>query len=105
MDHGRQAKEIVAIVKVETDERRPGPKRLPKQVPEQSFHDNKKKTLTVKAKHSLGPQPMKRGTSSTRGDSSSNQTCPTRQYFFKDEHVESLLKLLSKSNKLKLPEA
>ena len=40
-----------------------------------------------------------------REGSSSTQSCANKQYFFKDEHVDSLFKLLYKSNKLKLTEA
>jgi len=39
-----------------------------------------------------------------RGGGSSSQPHGNRQYSFKDEHVESLFKLLNKSNRLKLPE-
>jgi len=39
-----------------------------------------------------------------RGGRSSNQPRANKQYSFKDEHVDSLFKLLNKSNKLKLPE-
>ena len=40
-----------------------------------------------------------------RGGGSSSQPCANKQYSFKDEHVDSLFKLLNKSNRLKLPEA
>ena len=40
-----------------------------------------------------------------KGGGSSSQTRTNKQYSFKDEHVDSLFKLLNKSNKLKLPEA
>jgi len=39
------------------------------------------------------------------GGSSSSQPRANMQYSFKDEHVDSLFKLLNKSNKLKLPKA
>ena len=39
-----------------------------------------------------------------RGVGSSSQPCVNKQYSFKDEHVDSLFKLLNKSNILKLPE-
>ena len=38
------------------------------------------------------------------GDGSSCQPRANKQYSFKGEHVDSLFKLLNKSNKLKLPE-
>jgi len=40
-----------------------------------------------------------------RGGGSLSQPCANKQYAFKDEHVDSLFKLLNKSNRLKLPEA
>ena len=40
-----------------------------------------------------------------RGGSSSSQSHANKQYSFKDEHVDSLFKLLNKSYRLKLPEA
>ena len=39
-----------------------------------------------------------------RGGGASGLMRVNKQYFFKDEHVISLFKLLHKSNKLKLPE-
>ena len=41
----------------------------------------------------------------TRGVGFSSQTRTNKQYSFKDEHVDSLFKLLNKSNRLKLSEA
>jgi len=43
-------------------------------------------------------QPDRRG-------SFSSQPCANKHYSFEDEHVDSLFKLLNKSNRLKLPEA
>ena len=40
-----------------------------------------------------------------RGGCSSIQPRANKQYSFKDEHVDSLFKLLKKSNRLRLPEA
>ena len=40
-----------------------------------------------------------------KGSGSSSQPRANKQYSFKDEHVDSLFKLLNKSNRLKLPEA
>ena len=42
---------------------------------------------------------------SVKGSGSSSQPRANKQYSFKDEHVDSLFKLLNKSNRLKLPEA
>ena len=39
-----------------------------------------------------------------REGGSSSQPRANKQYSFKDEHVDSLFKLLNKSNRLKLPE-
>ena len=49
-------------------------------------------------KSPVKPQP-------TREGGSSSQSRANRQYSFKNEHVDSLFKLLGKSNRLKLPEA
>jgi len=48
-------------------------------------------------KSPVKPQP-------TRGGSSLNQLRANKQYSFKDEHIDSLFKLLNKSNRLKLSE-
>ena len=52
----------------------------------------------METKSPVKPQPVMRG-------GSSSQPRANKQYSFKDEHVDSLFKLLNKSNKLKLPEA
>ena len=39
------------------------------------------------------------------GGGSSSQPRVNKQYSFKDKHVDSLFKLLNKSNRLKIPEA
>jgi len=54
--------------------------------------------LATETKYPVKPQ-------STRGGGSTSQPRANRQNFFKDEHVDSLFKLLNKSNRLKLPEA
>jgi len=54
--------------------------------------------LATETKSPVKPQP-------TRGGGSSSQPRANKQYSFKDEHVDSLFKLLNKSNRLKLPEA
>ena len=43
--------------------------------------------------------------SQPEGGSSSNQPRANKQYSFKDEHVDSLFKLLNKSNRLKFVKA
>ena len=53
--------------------------------------------MAAETKSPVKPQP-------TRGGSSSNQLRANKNYSFKDEHVDSLFKLLNKSNRLKLPE-
>jgi len=65
---------------------------------EVSFQSKRKDTLATETKSHIKPQP-------TRGGGSSSQLRANRQYSFKDEHVDSLFKLLNKSNKLKLSEA
>ena len=54
--------------------------------------------MATETESPIKPQP-------TRGSGSSSQPCVNKQYSFKDEHVDSLFKLLNKSNRLKLPEA
>ena len=51
----------------------------------------------MEAKSPSKAQPAREGNSST-------QPRANKQYFFKDEQVDSLFKLLTKSNRLKLPE-
>ena len=57
-----------------------------------------KDNLAVETKSPVKPQPVK-------GSGSSSQPRASKQYSFKDEHIDSLFKLLNKSNRLKLPEA
>jgi len=54
--------------------------------------------LTTEVKSLIKSQPA-------RGGGSSSQTRTNKQYAFKDEHIDSLFKLLNKSKRLKLPEA
>jgi len=54
--------------------------------------------LGTETKSPIKPQP-------TRGGGSPSQPRASRQYSSKDVHVDSLFKLLNKSNRLKLPEA
>ena len=54
--------------------------------------------MATETKSPVKPQPVK-------GSGSSSQPRASKQYSFKDEHVDWLFKLLNKSNRLKLPEA
>ena len=67
-------------------------------MPEVSFQSKRKDILATETKSPIKPQP-------TRGGGFASQPHANRKYSFKDEHVNSLLKLLNKSNRLKLPEA
>jgi len=89
---GEQAEEIVARVK--TEENKPSTRRTP----EVSFQSKRKDTLATETNSPVKPQ-------LARGGGSSSQPRANRQYSFKDEHVDSLFKLLDKSNRLKLSEA
>ena len=93
---GEQAEEIVARVRAE--ENKPRPKKSTRRAPEVSFQSKRKDTLATETNTPVKPQPA-------RGGGSSSQPRANKQYSFKDEHVDSLFKLLNKSNILKLPEA
>jgi len=67
-------------------------------MPEASFQAKRKDTLATETKSPSKPQPARRG-------SSSIQPRTNKQYSFEDEYIDSLFKLLNKSNRLKLPEA
>ena len=54
--------------------------------------------MATETKSPVKSQPVK-------GSGSSSQPRASKQYSFKDEHVNSLFKLLNKNNRLKLPEA
>ena len=71
------------------------PEKLIRGTPEASFQAKRKDILATEIKFLSKPQPA-------RGGSSSTQSCTNKQYSFKDEHVDSLFKLLNKSNTLKL---
>ena len=88
-----QAKEIVAKIKVE--EGKPRPEKSTRSAPEASFQAKRKDTLATETKSSSKLQPA-------RGGSSSSQPRANKQYSFNNEHVDSLFKLLNKSNRLKL---
>ena len=95
VQQGEQAEEIVARVKAE--EGKPRPKKSTRRAPEASFQANRKDTLATEMKSPSKPQPV-------RGGSSSSQPHANKEYSFKNKHVNSLFKLLNKSNRLKLPE-
>ena len=96
VQQGEQAEEIVARVKAE--ESKPRPEKSTRRAPEVSSQAKRKDTLATETKSLPKPQ-------LTRGGGSSNQTRTNKQYSFKDEHVDTLFKLLNKSNILKLSEA
>ena len=83
---------------VKAEKNKPRPEKSTRRTLEVSFQLKRKDTLATETKSPIKPQP-------TRGGSSSSQLRANRQYSFKDEHVDSLFKLLNKSNRLKLPEA
>ena len=66
--------------------------------PTTSFQSKRKDNLATETKSPVKPHPV-------RGGGSSSQPRANKQYAFKDEHVDSLFKLLNKSNRLKLLEA
>ena len=66
-------------------------------MPEASFQAKRKDTLATETN---SPSKLQLA----RGGNSSSQPRSNKQYSFKDEHVNSLFKLLNKSNRLKLPE-
>ena len=74
----------------------PYSKQSTRRAPEASFQ--RKDTLVTETKSPSKPQPARAGSSST-------QPRANKQYFFKDEHIDPLFKLLNKSSRLKLPEA
>ena len=94
VQQGEQAEEIIANVRAK--ENKPRPEKSTRRAPEVSFQSKRKDTLTTETKFSVKPQP-------TREGSSSSQPQANMQCSFKDEHVDSLFKLLNKSNRLKLP--
>jgi len=94
VQESEQEEEIVTRVKAE--ENKPRPEESTRRAPEEYFQGKRKDTLATETKSPSKPQPA-------RGGSSSTQSHANKQYSFKDEHVDSLFKLLKKSNKLKLP--
>jgi len=95
VQQGEQAKKIIASVRAEKN--KPRPKKLIRRTLEVSIQSKRKDTLATETKAPSKPQPA-------RGGSSSSQPRTNKQYSFKDEHVDSLFKLLNKGSKLKLPE-
>ena len=96
VQQGEQAEEIVAMVRAEED--KPRPEKSTRRMPETSFQLKRKDNLATETKSPVKPQPV-------RESGSSSQPRANKQYSFKDEHVDSLFKLLNKGNRLKLPEA
>jgi len=93
VQQGEQAEEIIARVRAE--ENKPRPEKSTRCTPEISFQSKRKDTLATETKSPVKPQPA-------RGGGSSSQPRTNKHYSFKDEHVDSLFKLLNKSNRLKL---
>lgn len=101
--HNEQAEEIMARVRAKKS--RPRSERPPRQTHDQSIKTEKKETLTVEAKHLQCLQAARGGGAlTTSGSGLSNQTRSPNHHSFRDKHVNSLFKLLNKSNKLKILE-
>ena len=96
IQQGEQAEEIVA--RVRTEENKPRLERSTRRAPDISLQAKRKDNLAAETKSPVKSQPVK-------GSGSSSQPRANKQYSFKDEHVDSLFKLLNRSNRLKLPEA
>jgi len=75
----------------------PRPEKSTRRMPKVSFQSKRKNTLATETKSPVKSQ-------LTRGGSSSSQMHANKQYSFKDKNVDSLFKLLKKSNRLKLSE-
>ena len=95
IQQGEQAEEIVARVRAE--ENKPRPERSTRHAPDTSLQTKRKDNLATETKSPVKPQPVEES-------GSSSQPRASKQYSFKDEHVDSLFKLLNKSNRLKLSE-
>ena len=83
---------------VKAEENKPRPEKSTRRAPEISFQSKRKYALATETKSPIKPQ-------SARGGGSSSQPRANKQYSFKDEHIDSLFKLLNKSNRLKLSKA
>ena len=89
VQQGEQAEEIIA--RVRTEENKPRLEKSTRRASEISFQSKIKDTLVTETKSLVKSQPI-------RGGSSSSQPRANKQYAFKDEHVDSLFKLLNKNN-------
>ena len=92
VQQGEQAEEI--ITRVRAVENKPRTEKSTRRALEISFQSKRKDTLATETKSPVKSQPA-------RGGGSSSQPRANKQYAFKDEHVDSLFKLLNKSNRLK----
>ena len=79
------------IVRAEEKDNKPRLGKPTRCTPESSSQPRRRDTLATKVK-----SPLK--TESVRGGVAPGQACANKLYFFKDEHVVSLFKLLQKSN-------
>ena len=84
IQQGEQPEEIVARVRAE--ENKPRPERSTRRAPDTSLQAKRKDNLATETKSPVKPQPVK-------GSGSSSQPRASKQYSFKDEHVDSLLAL------------
>jgi len=95
MQQGEQIEEIVARIKAEEKDSKARPDKSMQRVPESSSQPRRRDTLATEAKSHPKTQSVKRGMASS-------QPRGNKSYFFKDEHVVSLFKLLQKYNRVKL---
>ena len=92
-----QAEKIVARVTAKEKDNKPRHDKRTRRAPESSSQPRRRDIVATEVKSPSKPQ-------SIRGGRALGQARANKLYSFKDEHMVSLLKLLQKSNKLKLPE-
>ena len=97
MLQGKQAEEIIARVRAEEKDSKPKKDKSIRRAPESSSQLRRRDTLATEVKSPSKTQLDRRGMAL-------GQARANKSYSFKDEHVVSLLKLLQKSNRLKLLE-
>jgi len=84
---------IIARIRDEEKDSKWRPDKSMRRAPEPSSQSRRRDTLTTEV---MSPPKAQ----SVRGDMGSSHPCGNKMYFFKDEHVVSLFKLLQKSNRL-----
>jgi len=89
----QQGEQVEIVARVKAEEGKPRPKKSTRRAPEAFFQAKTKDILATETKSPSKLQPA-------RGGSSSSQPCANKQYSFKDEHIDSLFKLLNKSSRL-----